>query len=79
MTKTLRTFSGQLLLVGCGNMAGAMLDRWLANVSALGAHGACLGTGDSNPRAVRFYRAYGFHEIERFGDAEILFGIALPR
>lgn len=30
MTKTLRTFSGRLLLVGCGNMAGAMLDRWLA-------------------------------------------------
>ena len=26
----LRNFSGQLLLVGCGNMAGAMLDRWLA-------------------------------------------------
>lgn len=30
MTKTLRNFAGQLLLVGCGNMAGAMLDRWLA-------------------------------------------------
>ncbi len=30
MTKLLRNFSGQLLLVGCGNMAGAMLDRWLA-------------------------------------------------
>ncbi|WP_428630669.1 pyrroline-5-carboxylate reductase [Sphingopyxis sp.] len=30
MTKTLRNFSGRLLLVGCGNMAGAMLDRWLA-------------------------------------------------
>ncbi|WP_374524707.1 pyrroline-5-carboxylate reductase [Sphingopyxis sp.] len=30
MTKSLRTFSGRLLLVGCGNMAGAMLDRWLA-------------------------------------------------
>jgi pyrroline-5-carboxylate reductase len=30
MTKTLRTFAGRLLLVGCGNMAGAMLDRWLA-------------------------------------------------
>lgn len=29
MAKTLRTFSGRLLLVGCGNMAGAMLDRWL--------------------------------------------------
>lgn len=26
----LRDFSGRLLLVGCGNMAGAMLDRWLA-------------------------------------------------
>lgn len=30
MTKILRKFSGRLLLVGCGNMAGAMLDRWLA-------------------------------------------------
>lgn len=30
MTKILRTFSGRLLLVGCGNMAGAMLGRWLA-------------------------------------------------
>jgi len=29
MTKTLRNFSGRLLLVGCGTMAGAMLDRWL--------------------------------------------------
>jgi len=54
-----------------------MVDRWLETVAALGAHGACLGTGDGNPRAVRFYRAYGFHEIERFGDAGILFGIPL--
>jgi len=30
MTKTLRNFSGRILLIGCGNMAGAMLDRWLA-------------------------------------------------
>lgn len=30
MTKTLGNFDGRLLLVGCGNMAGAMLDRWLA-------------------------------------------------
>ena len=30
MSKTLRDFGGRLLLVGCGNMAGAMLDRWLA-------------------------------------------------
>lgn len=30
MTRSLRDFPGRLLLVGCGNMAGAMLDRWLA-------------------------------------------------
>ena len=30
MTKNLKNFTGRLLLVGCGNMAGAMLDRWLA-------------------------------------------------
>jgi len=29
MTKTLTNFAGRMLLVGCGNMAGAMLDRWL--------------------------------------------------
>src|SRR5690606_14886063 len=29
MTKILENFSGRLLLVGCGTMAGAMLDRWL--------------------------------------------------
>jgi pyrroline-5-carboxylate reductase len=31
MTQALEDFSGQILLVGCGNMAGAMLDRWLAD------------------------------------------------
>lgn len=30
MTRALQKFAGRLLLVGCGNMAGAMLDRWLA-------------------------------------------------
>ena len=30
MTKDLEGFTGAMLLVGCGNMAGAMLDRWLA-------------------------------------------------
>ncbi|WP_033073911.1 pyrroline-5-carboxylate reductase [Sphingopyxis sp. MWB1] len=29
MKKNLQDFAGQLLLVGCGNMAGAMLERWL--------------------------------------------------
>lgn len=27
----LSNFSGRILLVGCGNMAGAMVDRWLAD------------------------------------------------
>ncbi len=30
MATTLQDFPGQLLLVGCGNMAGAMLTQWLA-------------------------------------------------
>lgn len=30
MTTNLANFTGRMLLVGCGNMAGAMLDRWLA-------------------------------------------------
>ena len=29
MTSNLKDFAGRMLLVGCGNMAGAMLDRWL--------------------------------------------------
>jgi pyrroline-5-carboxylate reductase len=29
MTSNLKGFDGRMLLVGCGNMAGAMLDRWL--------------------------------------------------
>ncbi len=29
MTNSLNNFAGRMLLVGCGNMAGAMLDRWL--------------------------------------------------
>lgn len=31
MTDKLEAFSGELLLLGCGTMAGAMLDRWLAD------------------------------------------------
>lgn len=36
MTDKLDQFAGQLLLVGCGNMAGAMLDRWLADGLSVG-------------------------------------------
>jgi ribosomal protein S18 acetylase RimI-like enzyme len=39
---------------------------------------AHLGVGLRNERAVRFYRAYGFVEIERYGPPYdvIVFGIA---
>src|SRR3546814_17533358 len=30
MKTTVGTFAGRVVLVGCGNMAGAMLDHWLA-------------------------------------------------
>ena len=43
----------------------ALLDRWLDAVAALGAKGAHLVVGTRNERAMRFYRAYGFAEIER--------------
>ena len=54
-----------------------LIDRWLDRVRAMGARGACLGVGLRNDRAIRFYRAYGFHEAARFGEpAEgILFAI----
>lgn len=42
-----------------------MLDRFLDKVSAIGASGLHLGCSTSNERALRFYDAYGFTEIER--------------
>ncbi len=43
----------------------ALVDRWRTAVAALGATGAHLTVGERNTRAVRFYRAYGFRELER--------------
>ncbi len=54
-----------------------LVDRWRPKVAAMGATGAHLVVGARNERAVRFYRAYGFSEIERLSgppDA-IVFGI----
>jgi ribosomal protein S18 acetylase RimI-like enzyme len=44
----------------------ALLDRWREAIAALGATGAHLAVGTRNERAVRFYRVYGFREVERF-------------
>ena len=43
----------------------ALVDRWRDAVLALGATGAHLTVGERNERAVRFYLAYGFGELER--------------
>ncbi len=49
-----------------GQGLGRVLIRtWLARMAASGAPAAHLGVGNSNARAVRFYRAFGFHEIEK--------------
>ncbi len=54
-----------------------MIARWLASVAAMGVGAAHLSVGMRNERAVRFYRAYGFHEVERYAAPfdVIVFGI----
>jgi ribosomal protein S18 acetylase RimI-like enzyme len=42
-----------------------LIDAWLSRMREMGSTGAHLGVGPANARAVRFYRAYGFHELER--------------
>lgn len=42
-----------------------LIDRWLEAASAAGAPGVHLGVGDSNLRAMGFYRACGFLELAR--------------
>lgn len=42
----------------------ALMDVWLSRVKALGSRGAHLGVGPANLRAQRFYRAYGWRELE---------------
>jgi GNAT superfamily N-acetyltransferase len=57
-----------------------LMERWLATVREMGSRGAHLAVGPSNPRAIRFYRACGFHELERRSRqaaAPVWFGIDL--
>jgi len=42
-----------------------LMERWLATVRDMGSRGAHLAVGTANRRAIRFYRACGFHELER--------------
>ena len=42
-----------------------LMERWLATVREMGSRGAHLAGGAGNRRAIRFYRACGFRELER--------------
>ena len=42
-----------------------LMMRWLAAVRDMGSQGAHLAVGAANRRAIRFYRACGFHELKR--------------
>jgi ribosomal protein S18 acetylase RimI-like enzyme len=42
-----------------------LMDHWLGAVQDMGARGAHLAVGAANRRAIRFYRACGFREMEQ--------------
>jgi ribosomal protein S18 acetylase RimI-like enzyme len=57
-----------------------LMERWLGAVRDMGAQGAHLAVGPANRRAIRFYRACGFHELEypsRPSSAAVWFAINL--
>jgi len=42
-----------------------LMAQWLGTLRDMGSRGAHLAVGAANRRAIRFYRACGFHELER--------------
>jgi len=57
-----------------------LMERWLGSIRDLGSRGAHLAVGAANSRAIRFYRACGFHELEppsRPASTPVWFGIDL--
>ena len=65
-----------------GMKIGRLLIRtWLERMANMGVDQAHLGVGPANERAVRFYQAYGFKEIERLPAPYdvIWFGISTGR
>jgi ribosomal protein S18 acetylase RimI-like enzyme len=55
------------------------MDRWLTHMRQAGSRGGHLAVGEANPRAVGFYRRYGFRELMRAPPANtvIWFGMVL--
>ncbi|MGA0604016.1 GNAT family N-acetyltransferase [Caulobacter sp. KR2-114] len=58
-----------------------MMDAWLGAMTAAGSPGAHLGVATTNARGLRFYRAYGWTQLELgLPDlGSIWFGMMLPR
>ncbi len=58
-----------------------LMDAWLDRVAAEGSPGAHLGVAATNLRGLRFYRAYGWDELQLgLPDlGSIFFGLKLPR
>jgi GNAT superfamily N-acetyltransferase len=59
-----------------------LMMRWLSAVRDMGSRGAHLAVGAANRRAIRFYRACGFHDLERSSRPEpaaVWFAIDLRR
>jgi ribosomal protein S18 acetylase RimI-like enzyme len=57
-----------------------LIERWLGAVRETGAQGAHLAVGAANLRAIRFYRACGFRELEHLSRppwAAVWFAISL--
>lgn len=58
----------------------SLMDQWLRTVRAMGSCGAHLAVGATNLRAIRFYRSYGFQELQLPSpSAPIWFGITLAK
>jgi len=57
-----------------------LMDQWLRTVREMGSRGAHLAVGAANLRAMRFYRACGFRELQApspASSAAIWFGVTL--
>ncbi|HLK24189.1 MAG TPA: GNAT family N-acetyltransferase [Caulobacteraceae bacterium] len=53
-----------------------LIDRWFDLMRSMGARGVHLGVGTANERGVRFYRAYGFKELD-LGSGALIFALPL--
>lgn len=62
------------------DLGRALMDRWLRAIGEMGSTGAHLAVGRANRRAIRFYTAYGFHELDwapRLAAGAVWMGIVL--